>query len=199
MLRSARNQVRFMREFLRNPGEVGAVAQSSAGLSRGMIAHLGAIAPGSTIIELGPGTGVFTERLIAAHPECRIVSVECNASFCASLSERFPSIEVIQGCASELRAHIQALGREVSEVAGVVSGLPFLSLPQELGERILAAVVDVLDPGQRFVTFTYSKRAWRDVDTGLLQRLPTQRVWMNLPPAHVLPFERQAAPADLAA
>jgi phospholipid N-methyltransferase len=51
-------------------------------------------------------------------------------------------------------------------------------------------VSGVLRPGRRYVQFTYSARAWQRFAVPGFRPLPARRVWRNLPPAVVLPFER---------
>src|SRR5436189_107047 len=70
------------------------------------------------------------------------------------------------------------------------SGGPLLALPGDLPQRILASAAGVLRPGRPYIQFTYSERAWRRFDVGGFERLPSKRVWWNVPPAFVLHFVR---------
>jgi phospholipid N-methyltransferase len=97
----------------------------------------------------------------------------------------------VNGCASRLDAHLAGLGHTTADVAGVVSGLPLLSLPGDLPQRILASVAGVLSPGRRYVQFTYSERAWRRFDVVGFRRNPHRRIWRNIPPAVVMSFARE--------
>jgi len=61
----------FARRWLKDPMKVGAVAPSSPVLARAMVKALD-LEPGQTCLEIGPGTGAFTEHLIAScHGEIR--------------------------------------------------------------------------------------------------------------------------------
>ena len=53
----------FARRWLKDPMKVGAVAPSSPVLARAMVKALD-LEPGQTCLEIGPGTGAFTEHLI---------------------------------------------------------------------------------------------------------------------------------------
>ena len=53
----------FLKEFLTRKNQVGAVAPSSKYLTKKMLGGL-ELVNADVVIELGPGTGVFTERLI---------------------------------------------------------------------------------------------------------------------------------------
>ena len=159
--------------------------------ARTIARKVGDLADGQVIIELGPGTGVITRALVERFPRNPILAVEVNEPFIAPLRNEFPSAMVIQGCASQLEAHLARHGRTPDDVGAVVSGVPLLALPGELPKRILASVANVLRPGRPFIQFTYSERAWRRFDVGGFERLPSKRVWWNFPPAFVLPFVRQ--------
>jgi phospholipid N-methyltransferase len=50
---------RFIRQFLRTPGSIGAVAPSSKYLAKAMVAGV-VLEPGQRLLEFGPGTGPFT-------------------------------------------------------------------------------------------------------------------------------------------
>lgn len=53
------------------------------------------IVPTDTILEIGPGQGALTERLVATG--ARVVAIEKDHRLIESLRERFPTIELIEG------------------------------------------------------------------------------------------------------
>ncbi len=189
-----RETLLFLGQILRKRGTTGAVAPSGRALAKAMADAVGEVAPGQVILELGPGTGVFTRELVRRFPGARVVAVEVNDAFASRLAAAAPGVIVVAGCASRLDAHLAALGMVPGDVAAVVSGLPLLSLPGDLPQRILASVAGVLQPGRKYVQFTYSERAWRRFDVSNFLRHPHRRVWRNLPPAFVLPFTRDDGP-----
>ena len=180
----------FAKQIVRRFRTTGAVAPSGKALAKAMAHAVGDMAKGQTILELGPGTGVFTRELSHRFPQNKIVAVEINDHFAKRIRETMPSVNVIQGCASELADHLKSLKIKPDNVAAVVSGLPLLSLPKDLGRRILASITGILSPGRKYVQFTYSERAWRQFDVPGFHREPRRRVWMNVPPAFVLTFVR---------
>ena len=143
-----------------------------------------------TVVDRKCRTGVFTRELVARFPKAKIVAVEVNEVFATHLAEKFPTVAVVPGCATQLDAHLAARGLSKADVAGVVSGLPLLSLPGDLPRRVLASIAGVLPAGRRYVQFTYSERAWRRFDVSGFTRVPYRRVWRNIPPAVVMPFVR---------
>ncbi|WP_410669501.1 class I SAM-dependent methyltransferase [Amycolatopsis sp. cmx-4-68] len=172
------------REFLRHPMLTGAIAPSSPRLAEAMTAGLG-LEHAARVAELGPGTGVFTEAILALlRPEARLTAVEINPRFAADLGGRFPQVDVVTGSAEHL-----ALG----DVDVVVSGLPWTAMAAPRQQRILDAVTAALAPTGRFTTFAYAHAAWtppaRRFAASLRSRFAvverTTVVWGNLPPAFV--------------
>jgi phosphatidylethanolamine/phosphatidyl-N-methylethanolamine N-methyltransferase len=171
-------------EFLRHPVLAGAIAPSSPRLACLMTAGLG-LERAARVVELGPGTGVFTEAVLALlRPEAQLTAYEINPRFAVSLRERFPQAEVVTGSAEHLSG---------DDVDVVVSGLPWTAMTARRQHRILDAVTAALAPNGRFTTFAYAHAAWtppaRRFAASLRSRFAvverTSIVWGNLPPAFV--------------
>jgi phospholipid N-methyltransferase len=171
-------------EFLRHPMLTGAIAASSPKLAATMTAGLG-LERAARVAELGPGTGVFTEAVLALlRPEARLTAYEINPRFAASVRERFPQVEVVTGSAEHLDVH---------DLDVVVSGLPWTAMTADRQRRILDAITAALAPNGRFTTFAYAHAAWtppaRRFAASLRSRFAvverTSVVWGNLPPAFV--------------
>lgn len=176
-------------EFLRRPLMTGAVAASSRRLAYAMTEAIG-LERARTVVELGPGTGVFTDAVLARlAPDARLVAVELNPVLAARLSatRRDTRLTVVQGSAADLAATVR------EPVDAVVSGLPWTVMPRERRGHVLDAVTEVLAPGGRFTTFAYLHAAWtppaRDFTAELALRFHrlerSSVVWRNVPPAFV--------------
>lgn len=176
-------------EFLRRPLMTGAVTASSRRLAHAMTEGI-ALEQARLVAELGPGTGVFTDAILARlAPDARLVAVELNPVLAARLSaaRRDERLTVVRGSAAELAAAVSG------PVDAVVSGLPWTVMSRERRGHVLDAVSEVLAPGGRFTTFAYLHAAWtppaRHFTAELacrfdrLERSPV--VWPNLPPAFV--------------
>ncbi|GAB3134340.1 methyltransferase domain-containing protein [Amycolatopsis stemonae] len=172
------------REFFRHPMLTGAIAPSSSRLAGTMTAGLG-LERAARVAELGPGTGVFTEAVLALlRPEARLTAVEINPRFADGLRRRFPQVDVVAGSAE----HLAPDGADV-----VVSGLPWTAMAADRQHGILDAVTAALAPNGRFTTFAYAHAAWtppaRRFAASLRSRFAvverTSVVWRNLPPAFV--------------
>jgi phosphatidylethanolamine/phosphatidyl-N-methylethanolamine N-methyltransferase len=172
------------REFLRHPMLTGAIAPSSPRLAQTMTAGLG-LERAANVAELGPGTGVFTEAILALlRPEARLTAVEINPRFAGELRSRFPQVDVVTGSAERFA---------LESVDVVVSGLPWTAMTANRQERILDTLTASLAPNGRFTTFAYAHAAWtppaRRFAASLRSRFAvverTPVVWGNLPPAFV--------------
>jgi phospholipid N-methyltransferase len=176
-------------EFLRRPLMTGAVAASSRRLAYAMTEGIG-LEGARLVVELGPGTGVFTDAILARlAPDARLVAVELNPVLAARLSvtRRDTRLTVIRGSAAELAA---VVGKPAD---AVVSGLPWTVMPREQRGHILDAVTEVLTPGGRFTTFAYLHAAWTpparhftaELACRFIRLERSTVVWPNLPPAFV--------------
>ncbi len=181
-----RNTVRFLREFVCHPKRTGAVISSSKILAKAMVQALGQPAPGSVIVELGPGTGPFTRALHRQLPDQRHIAIEHNGRFAELLRQRMPNTSVIEGCASQLPKILDAAGVASKEVAGIISGLPLISFPPTLRTDIFTALAQVLGHGQPMVQFTYSLRCFRRLCPPAFTLEPHRRILLNCPPAQVV-------------
>ena len=187
-----RSTFSFVGQMATHWRETGALVPSGKRLARAMADCIGTIADHDIIVELGPGTGVFTQELLKTFPRNQVLAVEFNHSFVTRLRTTMPRARIIEGCASRLPDLLEAEGIRPGTVAAVVSGLPLLSLDRALSEEVIRAIAAVVRPGGSYVQFTYSKRAWRRFDVPGFRAEPHRRVWLNVPPAVVLPFVRTA-------
>lgn len=181
---------RFFRAWIANPRRVSAVAPSSGALARVMTRE---ITPGTgPVLELGPGTGVFTRALLARGlSESDLTLIEFGPEFARMLEGRFPRARVLSMDAAQLARHEIFQG---APVAAVVSGLPLLSMPPQTVADIVSGAFSYVRPGGAFYQFTYGPRC--PVPRSILDRLGLQaahagRALWNLPPAAVYRITRR--------
>ncbi|WP_407493439.1 class I SAM-dependent methyltransferase [Pseudooceanicola sp. MF1-13] len=176
----------FLGEMIRHPGEVRAIAPSSARVARMMTAGVERVT--GPIVEIGPGTGSFTKAILdrGIAPE-RLILMELNPRFCDALSRRFPGVTVLNKPAQE----IEALG--LQNVGSVISGVPILA-QADLQRAVVGSAFKVLADRGSFVQITYSPNspisAERLAEMGLSVR-KRGTVWANLPPARVFEYRRK--------
>ncbi len=146
----------FLRELVEHPKAVGALCASSPHLAACMARMVDPTVEG-LVVELGGGTGVITQALLARGiPPGRLVVVEYSARLAAHLRQRFAQASVLQGDAAELPALLAALAPDgrLPRVGHVVSGLPLLSMDPACRQRIVQAAVAALAPGGAWLHFT---------------------------------------------
>jgi len=196
---AARDYVRFFGAWIANPLRVAAIAPSSSSLCRLMTREI-PTADGP-ILELGPGTGVFTKAMIARGVNERdLTLVEYGEDFAASLRRRFPQSRVLQMDAAHIARDCM---QQNSRFSAVISGLPLLSMAPEKIETILANAFDLCRNDAAFYQFTYGPRC--PVSPKILQALKLEATLVgatirNLPPAAVyrIARRRHADPHDIA-
>ena len=181
------DEVRFIRSWLEKPLATGAVMPSGKVLARTMARYVNPKIEGP-VIELGPGTGAVTEALVEQGVDpVRLVLVEFNPVFCRLLRSRYPQATVVQGDAYSLR---RLLGT-YQPAAAMVSGLPLMTKPSKLRNRLIAEAFDLMRPDAPFIQFTYVM-----VGSPIPKRPAgvateaSELIWMNLPPARVWVYRR---------
>ncbi len=177
--------ITFLTEFIKHPKNIGAISPSSKKLAEKMVKTI-CFEKAQCIVELGPGTGSFTNELMKRKEKTtKLILIENNGVFCEKLRKQFanqPSVTVIYGSAENLINYMKELN--IEKIDYVVSGLPFTSLNPAMSSRILRAVKECLVDGE-FITFQYSL-----VRKSFIQRyfedISHEKVWINIPPAYVL-------------
>lgn len=192
------DHVQFFRNWLHSPKEVGAVAPSSRHLARLITREIDPA--GGLVVELGPGTGVFTHQLVenGLSPE-KLLLIEKNPRFAEGLRRRFPAATLHELDVAHMRRcpeQWQAL-----QAQAIVSGLPLLAMGTKAQVAVLRTCFDILRPGGHLYQFTYH---WRcPVPDAILKRLRLKafhmgNVWWNLPPASVYRMSGFREPAGAA-
>lgn len=177
---------KFIMQYAKHPKTVGAIAPSSEKLANKMIEDID-FKNASCIVEYGPGTGVFTEKILCKKKKNTIfMAIEYNEDFYNILNDKFKDNDnfiLINGSAENLKEYLNKY--DICNVDCIVSGLPFASLPDDMSKRILTVTKEVLKSGGEFITFQYTlfkMKLFRKYFT----RIYNKKVLLNLPPAYVL-------------
>lgn len=188
----------FFRQWLKNPLGVAAISPSSPQLARQMMSELPRGA--RRVIELGGGTGVFTQALLdhGVAPADLLV-IELNEELHQHLQKHFPQVQVACADARDLGSVAQARGFGPEAPAdAVISGLGLLSMAKAVQQEILSAAFDCMQPHGRFVQFTYGPAnpvAKEVVDALDLNARRGSFTWWNVPPATVYVYTRRVSRA----
>lgn len=127
--------IQFLQAFLKNPTKVGSIAPSSPDLAVKMIEGFKP-GPDNIILELGVGTGAITKYINDIVPDANsYLGLELDEKLVGSLKPLYPNLRIEVGNACEAFEIHKRSG--LGKVGAIVSCLPFVSLPNEVGERIL--------------------------------------------------------------
>ncbi|MFN3525443.1 MAG: class I SAM-dependent methyltransferase [Paracoccus sp. (in: a-proteobacteria)] len=185
------DHLQFIRTWAADPLRVAAVAPSGAALARIITSE---ITPAhGPVLELGPGTGVFTRALIDRGVDpADLTLIEFGPEFAAILTQRFPQARVLHADAARISGPVLFPG---AKAGAVVSGLGLLSMRPRTVVAILANAFDCLRADGALYQFTYGLRC--PVARPILDRLglKAKRIggtMLNLPPASVYRISRRA-------
>jgi phosphatidylethanolamine/phosphatidyl-N-methylethanolamine N-methyltransferase len=187
--------IQFLQAFIKNPLKVGAITPSSPELASKMIKD---IEPdeNNLVLELGVGTGAITKFLQDIVPdEKSYLGIELDGNLVKSLKTKFPDLKIIRGNACDLEKIHQKSG--LGKVGYIICCLPFVSLPNEVGEKILSEIDKFMQQGCMFRTFQYAHgyympsaiklREFMRNRYGKAKRSPL--IVKNVPPAYTLTWK----------
>jgi len=187
---------RFIKQFVRNPRSTGAIYPSSERLCE-LVTDAAGIREARTLIELGSGTGVFTEKVLEKkNPEAVFFAIEINPAFCEATRSRCPKAVVYEDSAENARKYLELNGLDFCDC--VVSSLPWTVFDYDTQDSLLDVIVDVLRPGGVLLTFSYSASllvpSARRFRSRLREKFSSversRTVWSNFPPAFVYSAEK---------
>jgi phospholipid N-methyltransferase len=171
----------LLKRFLKAPDKIGSITPSSGYLKDKMLANLrwDEIA---CIVELGAGTGVFTEY-IATHKRksCCTIVFEQDQVLRELLERQYPDLH-FAGKAENIQETLKRFG--ILKADCIISSLPFATFPPEHRQEIVEDIHASLKDNGSFVAFQYSlqmhqmlKKRFKSVSLGFEIR--------NLPPAFI--------------
>ncbi|MSU55942.1 MAG: methyltransferase domain-containing protein [Candidatus Taylorbacteria bacterium] len=180
MWKKTKELVLFAWNCVIHPMRNASIVPSSAKAAEAMVAGID-FTKIRTVVELGPGTGVFTEELLK---RCilgtKVVLVEIEEKYVALLQERFGDKVIVEHASV---ADLETLiGKHGGRVDLIVSGLPVL-IPS-VTETLLVSIKRHTERGTIYRFFSYVPPLVKRVYRGL----PVQKiafVLLNLPPLWV--------------
>lgn len=187
---------RFIKQFVSNPRSTGAIYPSSEKLCE-LVTDAAEIRDSQTLIELGSGTGVFTEKVLEKKdPEAVFFAIEINPVFCEATRSRCPGATVYEDSAENARKYLELNGRDFCDC--VVSSLPWTVFDYDTQDSLLDSITDVLRPGGVLLTFSYSASLVMPSARRFRSRLRekfssverSRTVWSNFPPAFIYRAEK---------
>ena len=187
--------IEFFQAFLKNPLKVGSIAPSSPELAQKMIQG---IHPNedSIVLELGVGTGAITKFLQEIVPNRdSYLGIELDRKLVKSLKINYPQLRFVYGNACDAFTLHQK--SKLGKVGYIVCCLPFVSIPNEIGERILREIDKFMDEGCVFRTFQYAHGFYFPSAIKLREHMrdrygkaqKSRLVMKNVPPAYTLTWK----------
>ncbi len=172
--------VDFFRGFLRSPEQVGSIIPSSRFLERRILA-MAELDDARCVVELGPGTGGTTRAILEAmRPDARLLTIELDAHFSAILEKiGDPRLIAHTGSAADLASILTDHGLGAPDI--VISGIPFSTMPREIGTSTIEAVRDSLAPGGRFLAYQFRGHVGR-IGEPILGKPEVELEILNIPP-----------------
>jgi len=172
----------FFKKYLSQSRYIGALLPSSRYLAKAVSKHL-ELDQAKVVVELGAGTGVLTQELIRSIPQnCDLVIVERDNDFAHLLKNKFNGSHVWATEAENMHHYLDE--HNFKQVDCFVSGLPFISLPKEVGKNILSIVRQYLKPGGVFISYSYFANSYF-LFKKYFPKVKIDFVFRNIPPAYV--------------
>lgn len=193
--------VSFLRKFIAHPKVVGSLAPSSKGLSKAIVSCISKnTQQRRNILEVGPGTGSFTDRIIKKlNPNDTLYLVEFDLGFCTLLRKKYAmhkNVKIIEGSITDFKPDVK--------FDHIVSGLPLNAFKSGFVTDVFNKFKEVSKEGTTLSYFEYKglpqfkKIFLNKIDkenmNGILKqkddfyranRLRKENVWWNMTPAQV--------------
>ena len=172
----------FLRTYLSDRSTIGAVTPTSQYAIKKVCKDIDFSKP-LTIVEYGPGTGVFARYLLEKiTSNSKLILIETNPRFVSALKRSFSDSRVTdeEDRAENVEYVLRAHG--IAQANFIISGIPFSQLPKALSEKILHATRSVLTDSGAFLVYQYRPK----VHAFLKPHFPSikrELACWNIPPA----------------
>ncbi len=177
-------QQAFLKQFWQEKKMVGAMSPSSRFLAEKMLKNID-FKKANTLVELGPGTGVFTKRLLEKmNPDAKLLVFELNDAFHEQLKNEIQDerMILIHDSAEFIQRYLQEQNLLFTDY--VISSLPLANFPSKLKKSILDASFQSLKNQGKYIQFQYSLNSKKVLEE-TFQRVHLDFTPFNFPPAFV--------------
>jgi len=188
--------IKFLTQFLIHPTKIGAIAPSNNKLCD-MITDMAELSQISSVIEFGSGTGVITEKIVnKISDDTTFFAMEINETLVDATKKRCPHATVYQSSASNAKKYLEMHGEQGCD--RIISSLPWSTFNDELQDDLMETIMDVLNPGGKFLTYAYvpglvfpsAMRFRKKLNKKFNKVSRSKIVWSNFPPAFVYYAEK---------
>lgn len=174
----------FLKQFLKDKKMVGSMRPSSRFLAEKMLKNID-FSKAKVLVELGPGTGVFTKEILARMaPDARLLVFELNDEFHKQLEQDFDDdrMYLIHDSAEHILRYLHDEGHLHADY--VISSLPLTVFPNKLKQAIVQNSYNALKNNGKYIQFQYSLNAKRLLES-TFQSTHISFTPLNFPPAFV--------------
>ncbi len=174
----------FFKGFIKHPVMVGSIIPSSDRTIRKMLAPV-KWDECKLFVEYGPGVGTFCQPVLdKLRPDAQLIVIDLNPDFIEYLQKTFRDSRFIavHGSAADVDDIIAGFGHDNADY--VLSGLPFSTLPGDLGPKIAEETAKVIRPGGAFLVYQFRARA-RDFMEPHFKRIDDGFELWNILPCHL--------------
>lgn len=174
----------FRKQFWKERKMVGSMTPSSRFLTSKMLRNID-FSKKKVIIELGPGTGVFTREIIKRMtPDSILLVFEINDVFYHDLSKKISDsrVHLIHDSAVKIEEYLNQHGLQEADV--VISSLPLAVIDANIRTAILENSKKSLKKGGKFIQFQYSLQSKKMLKK-LYNEVEISFTIFNFPPAFV--------------
>ena len=174
----------FIKQFWKDKKMIGSMVPSSKYLAAKMLDHI-PFKNTKLIIELGPGTGIFTEKIIQKlDVTTQLIVLELNSEFYQELKAKIchTNVHIKEASADKIGEIMLELGFEKADI--IISSLPLANFSAKLRNSILEVVKESLNENGSFIQFQYSLNAYKNLKK-LFPVVKLNFTALNFPPAFV--------------
>lgn len=174
----------FFKGFIKHPIMVGSIIPSSNSTVQKMLAPV-KWDECDLFVEYGPGVGTFCDPVLnRLKPDATLLVIDLNADFINYLQHTISDSRFIavHGSAADVDMIIKSCGFEKANY--ILSGLPFSTLPGDLGDVIARETGKALKPGGAFLVYQFRARA-RDFMAPYFDQIDNGFSAWNILPCHL--------------
>lgn len=174
----------FLKQYFQEKKMVGAIAPSSRFLANKMVQTI-ELGDAKIVVELGPGTGVFTKKILKQLPEDgKLIAFELNELFYERLKKEINDdrLILVNDSAEKIQEYLTKYNFTKADY--VLSALPLANFPDELRMSVLTNCYAALKKNGKYIQFQYSLQSKKYMKE-VFDEMSIKFQPLNLPPAFV--------------
>lgn len=174
----------FLKAFLKNPRQVGALNQTSDFVAKEIVNSID-FKKARCLVELGAGMGNITRKIVRKmHPECVLFCFEVDPNLAKQLTDNIqdPRVKIILDSAENIGKYLHQ--SKIKKADYIISTVPLVTLPYRKMKEILKSSFQYLHSGGKYIQVQYSLFSLRQIKY-IFSSVAISFVFLNFPPAFV--------------